>query len=89
MLAGVKDEQQVPVAQLVDQHIQAAAGEPVRQPQRGPDSVRQQGLVPQRVEPQQHRAVGEAPRGRARRLQAHRGLAYPGQPGHGDQPGLV
>jgi hypothetical protein len=46
VLAGVQDEQQVTVAQLVDEHVEAAAGVLVRQPQRRRDRVRQQRLVP-------------------------------------------
>jgi hypothetical protein len=79
----------VPVAQLIDQHVEATAGVLVGQPQRRRDGVRQQRLVPQPVEPQQQATVGEACGGRARRGQAHRGLAHPGQPGHGDQRGSV
>ena len=87
MLAGVEDEQQLTVAQVVHDGVRLGPGFLLRQPETARHGVRQQPGIAEPSEFGQEDAVGEAGAGAERGAQRHPRLAHPAGPGHGDQPG--
>ena len=89
VLAGVEDQQQLPLGQARRQRLERVAGRLVGQPERGRHRAGQQLVVAQRGQLDQPAAVGEGVPDLARDPQREPGLAHPARPAQGDQPVLV
>jgi hypothetical protein len=89
VLAGVEDEQQLPLGQVRGQRLERVPGRLVGQPEGGRHRRRQQLVVAQGGQLDQPAAVGEGAGDLARHPQREPGLAHPARAAQGDQPVLV